>query len=396
MKILLYGIWGVYNYGCEAIVRGTVNSFSQMYPDATIYYASFNVEDDSRRLSGCNVTLVQRPFKNPLYKRAIRKLLSYMGIEYQIYVDSFDLIDKYDMIVSIGGDMYTISSSGEYPYSLMKFGDEALVRGKKYILWGCSIGPFEANPKVLRQMKKHLMNVSLIVSREASTMEYLKELGITENVIFAPDPAYKVAVENEKVREESVLGDIKVIGINLSPLSSLYFTNNIDEAILKQAKSIISLIEKLMCTIILLPHVLSNHDKDDDYKYLKRIYEIVKDKFPDNISIVKNDPGFIGLKGTIKKCDVVIAARMHCAVNAITCKVPAIFLSYSKKSEGMAYLVYGNNNFVMDLGLFDNTNFVKDKIAEVSKIDLLEFYKNVDQLKNQNGLESVKKRIDGD
>ncbi|MEW2920658.1 polysaccharide pyruvyl transferase family protein [Muricauda sp. ANG21] len=393
MKILLYGIWGVYNYGCEAIVRGTVNSFSKMYPGATIYYASFNIEDDARRLSGCNVSLVQRPFKNPLYKRAIRKLLSYMGVEYHIYVDSFDLIDNYDMVVSIGGDMYTISSSGEYPYSLMKFGDEVLARGKKYILWGCSIGPFEAKPKVLLLMKKHLTNVSLIVGREVSTIEYLKALGITENVIYAPDPAYKVAVENEKVMEEPVLGDIKVIGINLSPLSSLYFTRNIDEAISNQANTIISLIESFSCSVILLPHVLSNHEKDDDYGYLKGIYEIVNNKYPEKITIVNNDPGFIGLKETLKTCDVVIAARMHCAVNAITCKVPAIFLSYSKKSQGMANLVYGNSNFVMDLALFNNTKSVIEKIHEISKIDLLEFYKNVDQLKNESGLKSVKKRI---
>ncbi|RTE54867.1 polysaccharide pyruvyl transferase family protein [Arenibacter aquaticus] len=390
-NILLYGIWGVYNYGCEAIVRGTVNSLKTMFPEAKITYASFDVEDDKERLKGCDIEIIERPFHNSLIKRIIRKLLSYVNIDYPVYIDSFDLVNDYDLIVSIGGDMYTISSTGYYPYSLMKFGDVAIQKGKKYILWGCSIGPFDNHPKILKKFQQHLKKVSLIVSREHETLEYLKKIGVSKNVLFAPDPAYNVATDN--VKTESNRPKISVIGINLSPLSTLYFTDNLEDAITKQAKAISDIIEEFKCKVILLPHVLSKDIKDDDYRYMLKIKDVVSEEHGKDVEIVENDPGFIGIKEHIKKCDVVVAARMHCAVNAVATHTPAIFLSYSKKSLGMANLIYKNTNFVIDLEEFNNSSTIIAKIREISEIDKLDFYSKINELRNTSYLSEVKEHI---
>ena len=48
--VLLIGIGGVYNYGCEAIVRGTVEILRKVNPQIQIAYASYNYVDDKRRL----------------------------------------------------------------------------------------------------------------------------------------------------------------------------------------------------------------------------------------------------------------------------------------------------------------------------------------------------------
>lgn len=391
-KILLYGIWGVYNYGCEAIVRGTVNSMKTMFPDSKITYASFNVQEDNERLKGCDVEVIERPFHNSITKRIIRKLLSFVNIDYPVYIDSFDLIDDYDLIVSIGGDMYTISSTGFYPYSLMKFGDEAIKKGKKYVLWGCSIGPFDNYPKILKKFQQHLKNVSLIVSREHETIRYLDKIGVHNNIVFAPDPAYNVAPDN--IRTEFNNQDEFVVGINLSPLSTLYFTDDLEESIEMQSKTILDIIQELDCKIILLPHVLSKDVKDDDYRYLLKIKEAVSNKqYGDKIDIVENDPGFIGIKEHIKKCNVVIAARMHCGVNAVVTHTPTIFLSYSKKSLGMASLIYGNTDFVVNLDEFNTSSIIISKIKEISEMDKSDFCSKVNKLKNTSYLNSVKDKI---
>lgn len=52
-KVLLIGIDGVYNYGCEAIVRGTVEILKAVNPKIEVTYASYNFEDDRKRLSAC-------------------------------------------------------------------------------------------------------------------------------------------------------------------------------------------------------------------------------------------------------------------------------------------------------------------------------------------------------
>ena len=46
MKIGLYGIYGVYNFGCEAIVRGAVKLIHDLYPSAEIIYFTYNFEYD--------------------------------------------------------------------------------------------------------------------------------------------------------------------------------------------------------------------------------------------------------------------------------------------------------------------------------------------------------------
>ncbi|SFW63990.1 Polysaccharide pyruvyl transferase family protein WcaK [Sinomicrobium oceani] len=393
MKVLLYGIWGVYNYGCEAIVRGTVNNLKTVFPEATFFYASFNVEEDSKRLKGCDIEIIERPFHNSIIKRGIRKLLSFVNVDYPVYIDSFDLIDNYDVIVSIGGDMYTISSEGYYPYSLMKFGDIAVKKGKKYILWGCSIGPFDRHPKILKKFQKHLNNISLIVCRELETVRYLNQIGIDKNTIFCPDPAFSVAPNKVKQLSDDTT-DIFTIGINLSPLSTLYYTDDVKKAIDSQTQTIKDIIKKLNCSVILLPHVLSKNIKDDDYGYLLEIKSKVSEDFPEKIQIVENDPGFIGIKEEIVKCDLILAARMHCAVNAVTSFVPAIFLSYSKKSLGMANLIYGSDEFVIDLEQFNNSEVVINKILEIIRINRSNFHSKIEELKNNdNYLTQIKKHL---
>ena len=68
-RILLIGIFGTYNYGCEAIVRGTVTQIRQQYPDAYIAYASMNIDDDIHRLRNCNVNFIdsRKKMKSLLY-----------------------------------------------------------------------------------------------------------------------------------------------------------------------------------------------------------------------------------------------------------------------------------------------------------------------------------------
>lgn len=63
---------------------------------------------------------------------------------------------------------------------------------------------------------------------------------------------------------------------------------------------------------------------------------------------------------------MVIAARMHCGINAIICGVSAIFLSYSEKSRGMARLVYGvETSACIPLAALDENNL--DSILQVEK-----------------------------
>lgn len=363
MRILLIGINGVYNYGCEAIVRGTVNKMRQMFPTIEIDYASSNLKDDKRRLKGCSVKIIRR--KNRwAWWNVKRKIFEKLNIKNDIIAEDINLVKNYDAIFSIGGDIYTLFPDGSYASNLVKYGDYCEAQGVPYILWGCSVGPFERDERIKQIFIKHLSKISLIVAREYSTIDYLQTLGIKDNVCFSFDPAFSVC-QNLPVIGHS---EIKKVGLNLSPLSLLYLHMDRDNCLKSFADIIKYMVKELHLNVLLLPHVISSYRNDDDLSFLKAIYDLVGDN--KNVEIEMSDPGFVGLKKRISECDVIFAARMHCAINAITCGVPTFFLSYSEKSRGMSKLVYGKEDYCINLKDFTKENIKNylDKVPTLRSI----------------------------
>lgn len=359
----LYGIWGTYNYGCEAIVRGTEIIIHEMWPNAIIKYISPHPEDDAKRLKGCNVEIVPRKFHKVL---SLSKLNSKIGQKTGFYSKKFfheDLkwANDCNLIFSIGGDLYTLPPNykdpkfKKYYNPLIHFEEIMRARKKKFIMWGASIGPFEGYPKAKKTFTDQLHQTDLIISREPVTTNYLKNLGI-KNIVECPDPAFLVP-KPKNIKNNLNLNKLH-IGINLSPLSFIYnFKPNMrDKIIKKQANLITSLIKKFDANITLIPHVVCDFDiNDDDLRYLKLVKSHINSEFIDRVNIIEEDIGFIGTKEILAKCTIVFAARMHCAINAVSLGVPTIFLAYSKKAYGMAEYVYGNNKWVVSLKDINDT-----------------------------------------
>lgn len=360
-NVLLIGIGGVYNYGCEAIVRGTVKILKSVDPYISVTYASYNYVDDVKRLQGCDVRILRRSLrKRWSWQNIIRKLLAYAGIKYHLPYDSTDWVTAFDTVFSIGGDIYTLDHDGSYNPTLPLFLEKCQSLGLKYVLWGASVGTFEQNPKAVEFFSKHLKKVDLIVARESVTADYLYSLGIVRNIVLAPDPAF--SVECSSVEDGENLKAL-TIGINLSPLSALYHYKSLEVAINKQSAAICGLGRELNCKLMLLPHVFSTSLNDNDLYYLERIAERVR-AAGQRVTVVDSDPGFVGLKNYLVKCNFVIAARMHCAINAITMDVPTVFLSYSEKAKGMAEYVYGTRNAALSLTEFEDYHRIVNVIRE--------------------------------
>ena len=361
-KFVLIGIGGVYNYGCEAIVRGTEIILRSKYPDADIVYASNRVLDDRKRLRGAQIRVIERGhFERFSLKNICRKLLALVGIKWDPLIDSLGLVEGVDAVFSVGGDIYTLGSNGGYSMSFAKFGDAVRKKDIPYVLWGASVGPFTANPKAEKEYKKHLKGLSLITAREAATIDYLSTLGIHANVVSCADPAYVVSpeIKSKGIRQEGQF----TIGINLSPLSIRY-TDHVEEAVIHaQVKTIESLIKAFNARIVLIPHVVTDFSEgDDDLRYLRKIQNAVASECQESLTLLESDPGFVGVKKELIKCDLVIAARMHCAINALTAQVPTLFIAYSQKAVGMCQYVYGNSDWVFPLSAFTQEGVVEEKV----------------------------------
>ncbi|MBU1053737.1 MAG: polysaccharide pyruvyl transferase family protein [Proteobacteria bacterium] len=397
-SFLLYGIGGVYNYGCEAIVRGTVNLLRTRWPEANITLVTPRYEDDMQRLNDININIIRKMFE-PRFapKRIARKAAGLLSIHWDPFVEKIDYMDEVDVVLSIGGDMYTVSPLGAgYAKKLIQFGDIAINKNKKLVIWGASIGPFEDNTDAKKAYVKHLQNVDLITAREPITVNYLNKLGLSQKTVSCSDPAF--IVSGSTIRKPPNNKRLH-IGVNYSPLSLLFATKNenLKNFAEKQSLILCKLIEKYNSEITLIPHVVCSFEPtDDDYTYLMSIRTMIPEKFKDRIHIIDNDPGYIGLKDVLESCDIVIAARMHCAINAISLGIPTIFVSYSAKSEGMAQYIYNHNVWVVSLNDTTSVNLVqkvqmmineKEKVQNqlLQKIQILK----KDATKSVNALEKI-------
>lgn len=375
MKVYLYGIQGVYNYGCEAMVRGISEKFKNMYPDCRVIYKTPDLANDSRVLSDCNTVELE-----PIEKKIItgkQKNIIYRGIRYAKKKLNIAKTDDYvhintewtrdcDVLVIIGGDVFDLVPS-QKKYNSEKILISKMVKenGGKVLLWGISVGSFEQDIKA----KKLLMNyfkdiVDFGAIRDKKSFDYLKSSGVADNIKLYSDPAYMLrTVQCESDTKE------KVLGINLSPLSNRYleYTKANDEWIHTWAQVVKKIYEELKFDkVLLIPHVvIPTYSNDDDYAYLQKLCQELS-AIDVNTDFLSDDAGFLGVKKHLIKCSLIMSARMHCSVNAITCGVPTIFLSYSPKSIGMCVHVYGNDKMFFDMNeLISDTNRIIVRLRKI-------------------------------
>lgn len=406
-KVVLYGIGGLFNYGCEAIVRGTVYILRKIDPLVEITYFTPRKKMDEKIIKDLEISVKEiRLLKISFVQRVLNKVFRILCLPH--YFNEYDTSELFttdsDILFSIGGDLYTIPSNvrkkSRYFYynQLITVGKQFKKNNKKVIIFGASIGPFGHYKRALKYYCEGLKCVDLIVAREKECLQYLESIGLNNNTSFMPDPAFYVlntTVSNTNVKKE-------YFGINLSCLSvkeTLGTKSN--EIICKQVLAIEEIIKKTGLKVLLIPHVFSPYDvSDNDYDYLTVILNNLSSEVKDKVTLVKPN-SFIDAKKYIVKCKFVIAARMHCAINSICEGVPAIFVSYSSKSIGMSEFIYNSNKWIVSIN--DHPSELVEKAVMIDKISSElsnELIKRIDTIRtnlNQSlGYKKIEKFLSSD
>lgn len=382
-RVAIFGIGGLYNFGCEAIVRGTVEFVRRLYgKDTIITYYTREFEQDKITIEDLGIEIKEIKYKSSFFKKAISKVIDIFQIPIvPFFNDIFALIiDNSDVIVSVGGDIYTIPrylrdhKKYRYVNYMVEFGKKAIKNNKKVIIYGASVGPFGQYSKAKKYYIDHLKEVDRIICREMKSISYLKSEGVVNNVLFLPDPAFLV-----KENDSKIIGNY--IGINLSELSLQEVYGKVTTDMINDiCIALENVVIRTGYPLMLIPHVLSPYTtEDNDLVFLKKIYQ----RLPEDIkrkTMLAEPKNFIDAKQYLRKCKIVVAARMHCAVNSIIEGIPSIFLSYSQKSIGMSEFVYGNTKYTLDIK--DMTRQLGDSVVK-----LLEEYEQARELVNKRNLE---------
>ncbi|NLY75832.1 MAG: polysaccharide pyruvyl transferase family protein [Firmicutes bacterium] len=390
----LFGIYGLYNFGCEAIVRGTYRLIKKTWPNSKVILYTYRPCEDSFIVQDLDILCKKVPIhKLKLLRHIVNKFLSIISSKKRLSIWNAKAVAKEcDMVFSIGGDIYTIpkcilDQGKEQAYSpIVDFG-KSVLKNIPLVIWGASIGPFGEKKQVKEYYFNHLKDVDQIFCREEMTYKYLKENNITNNIQIIPDPAFYVR-DSSGIRNDLSKNKSKVrVALNLSPLSVKEQVgvndNQLKEQIINSVKDLLTIPN---VELVLVPHVLSPFSQmDNDLIFLKDIYSSLLDfkNEEHSIHLLEGCSGFIKIKRFLQTCDIVIAARMHCAINAICEGIPTIFITYSLKGTGMTSYIYGSSKWnipIADIGkklknvtleLLSNKEMVsaqiKERLKEIEK-----------------------------
>lgn len=345
MNIMMFAHDGSLNRGCEAIVRSSTKIIKEKINGAKVSLVSGKPETD-KVISQLD-DIVDGSLKN-ISKYSFDWVVSSVKVKLfkdesyalgKIYENTIEQINNVDVCLSIGGDNYCY---GEQP-GWYEIDRRVKSKGKKLVLWGCSIGEEDMSERKLEDLKLF----DLILARETLTYNMLKNKGL-RNIKLCADPAF--TLEKEELDLPNGWQDGNTVGLNFSPLvvgknpKSKKAINDLISHILKDTN----------LTIALTPHVMEYGN--NDYQLLSEYFKAYKDTgrviiLPDHLTAIQ-------YKGYISRMRFFIGARTHATIAAYSQCIPTMVLGYSVKSKGIAIDLFGKEKLVLGIEQISNSSML--------------------------------------
>lgn len=262
-------------------------------------------------------------------------------------------------VLEVGGDNYSL----EYGKPVYYIAMDRYLKSLAFpvVLWGASIGPFDADPVFARRMFDHLRSLSGIFVRETDSLNYLRDNGVSENVHLAADPAFVMDPVEPPAKKIGFALPDNAIGINLSPMVAFHRGQRPADVDLNEwltfCVDLVKAAAALKRPILLVPHVGSPDPGNDDFALLQAVCKAVADNV--SVQVLPHALSAAELKWIIARCAVFAGARTHSTIAALSSHVPTLSISYSMKAKGITRDVYGHLDQCIHVSELTKENFTE-------------------------------------
>lgn len=374
INFVLAGNGGYSNRGCEAIVRGTSNILRKVYsnPQCKVYsffrsVAEYSVQVEAETDPSIkHFNLGFNRFDGIWLERQFKKVLMPNLAGQVPYRSMVRNAVECKAVLSIGGDNYTLDYG--IPQAFTDLDDAVLNSGIPLVIWGASIGPFAAMPAYERRMGEHLKRATAVFVRESVTEEYLRSIGVSDNVYSTADPAFLLDPSRPTDGFEPEKGSI---GINLSPLLAKYVTDgDVSKWVVVAAEMIVAVARVAKRKIYLVPHVTVPHSNDS--QFLAQVKSILPRNL--DVSLIPGKYTASELKYIISHFEGFVGARTHSTIAALSSGVPTLSLAYSIKAKGINKDIFNHTDYCVSMDAL-KIDMLAHKVAELleSKSEIQRF-----------------------
>jgi colanic acid/amylovoran biosynthesis protein len=349
------------NRGCEAIVRGTVRILRTFfnnpeficctnYKNEDQFWKQSREETDSaiHHISTCRIDkkkIIHNFWKPDIWSSTFNYFFRPSAFRSGIYREMFPYLERANAILSVGGDNYSLDY-GELPTLVTDLDDIVLEKKKPLVIWGASVGPFNEMPDYEQYMSHHLTKVTGIFARESATTEYLKSIGVTENVYPVADPGFLMDPVKPEGIEDALPLEQGGIGLNLSPLMARYATGGNLEAWTNLAAAIITeVVQETEMPLYLIPHV--TNPASNDHTFMQNVLSKISGKHG-NITLIPAIYNAAETKWIVSQMDLFGGARTHSTIAALSSGVPTMSFAYSIKARGINRDIFGHESYCLN------------------------------------------------
>lgn len=362
------------NRGCEAIVRGTMEILSTTFgPDLRVRagvmaspatVASQQAAELDARVANFAISHVGRRFGPKWWASQAN---SRLGTNFQAHVrDLAGPARGVRCALQLGGDNYSLDYGRPWKYIAI---DRWLAKhGVPVVVWGASVGPFEADPEFAPHVLAHLKTLAGIFVRETASRDYLARQGITNNVHLVADPAFRMAPCQPQIAAVRDLVMEGMVGINISPLVARFSQAGGLEGWSGQAADMIAAAaSRAGRPVLLIPHVGSPRHDEDDFAFMAALRDRVASRVQLPIKVAPAGLGAAELKWLIERCAVFAGARTHATIAALSTGVPTLSISYSIKAVGINQDIYGTQEFCLPVSTITADHFAQSIAGMLAK-----------------------------
>jgi len=285
------------NLGVRVLARGSRDLISRVWPDAEFEFADFT----------------SRPPQVPWGRvRSLVKERVVGRLGMKDWLEGFDLV--WD---TRSGDSFS-DIYGSHRHSVMSAVHEFAVQaGRPVVMAPQTIGPFTSvSGRMLG--RRSLRRSALVFARDPVSAAAAAALGrpvdaVTSDLAFAIAPPERTAAHRDVI-------------LNVSGL--LWQDNpHLDARAYREAvTAIVRMLLANSRSVALLPHVLDSHDRDND---APAVDALTAEFGSDLEAVAPRD--LDEARAIIAGSNVLIGARMHACLNALSTGVPAIAMAYSRK-----------------------------------------------------------------
>lgn len=356
-KALIWGYYGYYNLGDEAMLAGMVRHLRLWRPDLQPTVYSLNPTETQKR-HGLPALSAVPP------KRRLGPLQHSLKIHQAIL--------EHEYFILGGGDLLRDSPEQSIAKIWLQPLQKAIYLRRKTLVWGISVG--ELWRSETKQAIKHTLNhTDLIVVRDRQSQKSLEDLGLKHSIYISSDLALSTIPEKSSSSFQNGFVNSKpIIAISFRDIASRSIDGQQQSHFFRKtvAQIIDGLIEFYQAKIHIIPfqsypqpYRKSKKPLPDDYIDSLSMLDLCT--YGGSVSIHDYLPSLDNFFSILEQVDLVIGTRLHSLILAAGLGKPIIGLSYDLKVK----------NFMSEIGQ-------EDFCFQISRISSEKVLRKIDYILN--------------